>query len=94
MNKEGKGNKEAMKTSCSFCGNKNIKESKTQYIYKHDERFLVVNNVPCEVCEFCGEKYFKAEVLRKIEKEFNDIHSARKKAKREVVMPVEEFVEI
>jgi len=83
-----------MKKLCSFCGNKNFKEKTVQYIYKHDDRFLVVNNVPCEECEFCGEQYFKAEVLKKIEKEFDEIHSARKKAKKQIKLPVEEFVEI
>ncbi len=83
-----------MKKSCSFCGNKNFKEKLVQYIYKHDDRFLVVNNVPCEECEFCGEQYFKAEVLKKIEKDFREIQSSNKKAKKEIRLPVEEFVEI
>ena len=54
-----------MNKSCNFCRNKNFKEKHVQYIYKHDDRFLVVNNVPCEECEYCGEQYFKAEVLKK-----------------------------
>ena len=53
-----------------------------------------MNNVPCEECEYCGEQYFKADTLRKIEKEFNDIYSAGKQIKREIHVPVEEFVEI
>jgi len=65
-----------------------------QYIYKDNDRFLVVNNVPCEECEYCGEQYFKAEVLKKIEKDFDEIYRSGKKAKREVRVPVEEFVEI
>lgn len=77
---------------CSFCGNKNFKEKHTQYIYKHDDKFLVVNNVPCEECEFCGEQYFKAEVMKKIEKDFEDIYLSGKKASREVKVPIEEFV--
>ena len=55
---------------CNFCGNRNFKEKNVQYIYKHDDQFLVVNNVPCEECEFCGEQYFKADVLKRIEKSF------------------------
>ncbi len=31
---------------CNFCGNKNFREKHVQYIYKHNDRFLVVNNVP------------------------------------------------
>ncbi len=63
-------------------------------MYRHDDRFLLVNNVPCEECEYCGEQYFKAEVLKKIEKSFEEIILSRKKAKREIKVPVEEFAEI
>ena len=83
-----------MSKKCSFCGNKNFRERHVQYIYRHDHQFLVVDNVPCEECEYCGEQYFKAEVLKKIEKDFNAIYSSGKKAKRELKVPVEEFVEI
>ncbi|MFQ5962900.1 MAG: type II toxin-antitoxin system MqsA family antitoxin [Candidatus Scalinduaceae bacterium] len=82
-----------MNKTCSFCGNKNSKEKRVQYIYKHNDQFLVVNNVPCEECEYCGEQYFKAEVLKKIEKNFRDIYFSDKKAKKELRLPVEEFVE-
>ena len=83
-----------MNKICSFCGNKNFRERYVQYIYKYDDQFLVVNNVPCEECEYCGEQYFKAEVLKKIEKDFRDIYFSAKKAKKEVKVPVEEFAEI
>ena len=83
-----------MSKKCSFCGNKNFKGKKVQYIYKHNDKFLVVNNVPCAECEYCGEQYFKAEVLKIIEKDFNAIYSSGKKAKRELKVSVEEFVEI
>lgn len=83
-----------MKKTCSFCGNKNFMKKHVQYIYRHDEQFLVVNNVPCEECEYCGEQYFEAEVLKRIEKNFRDIYLSGKRAKKEVTVPVEEFVEI
>ena len=79
---------------CNFCGNKNFREKHVQYIYKHDNQFLVVDNVPCEECEYCGEQYLKAEVLKKIEENFGAIYFSGKKAKKEVTVPVEEFAEI
>ena len=79
---------------CNFCGNKNFRERHVQYIYKHNDQFLVVNNVPCEECEYCGEQYFKAEALKKIEEDFNAIYQSGKKAKKEVKVPVEEYIEI
>lgn len=83
-----------MKKKCSFCGNSAFKEKCVQYIYKHNDKFLVVNNVPCEECAYCGEQYFKAEVLKRIEKDFDAIYSSHKKAQKEIKLPVEEFVEI
>ena len=79
---------------CHFCGNKNFKYTSTQYIYRHDDKFLIVNHVPCEQCEYCGEQYFQAPVLKKIENEFNAIHSHGKKAKTEVPVPMEHFGEL
>ena len=79
---------------CHFCGNKHFKKSKTQYTYKHDNKFIIIDDVPCEQCEYCGEKYFEATVLKKIETEFNAIHSKSKKAEREIIVPVESYSEI
>lgn len=79
---------------CSFCGNKNFREKSVQYIYRHDDQLLVVNSVPCEECEYCGEQYYRAEVLKKIEKDFQDIYLSHKKPEREVKVPVEEFMGI
>ena len=83
-----------MKKTCNFCGNKNFREKRVQYVYKHDGQFLIVNNVPCEECEYCGEQYFKAEALKKIEKDFMDIYFSKKKTRRKINVPVEEFLEI
>lgn len=83
-----------MKKKCNFCGNCNFTLKQVQYIYRHDGKFLVINNVPAEVCEYCGEQYFKAEDLKKIEDEFRDIYNSGKKTKQQVQVPVEEFMEL
>lgn len=83
-----------MKKVCNFCGNKNFQEKKVQYIYKHEDKMLIINNVPCEECGFCGEQYFKAAVLKKIEKEFKEIHLSGKKVKEKIVVPLEDFLEV
>lgn len=83
-----------MNKICSFCGNKNFNKKAVQYIYRNNEQFLVVNNVPCEECEYCGEQYFKGMDLERIETDFKAIYSTGKKVKKEVTVPVEEFAEI
>jgi YgiT-type zinc finger domain-containing protein len=80
------------KKACSFCGSRNFRETRTQYIYRHDGKLLIVEDVPCEQCEYCGEQYFKAEVLKKIEQDFLDVYAHRRKARSEVTVPVEQFV--
>lgn len=79
---------------CHFCGNKNFKNTQVQYTYKQHDNFLVVNDVPCEQCEFCGEQYFKGSVSKQIEKEFISIYSYGKKVKKELIIPVEQYSEI
>ena len=83
-----------MRKCCNFCGNKNFKNHNVQYIYKHNDKFMVVNNVPAEECEYCGEQYFQAEVLKTIEKDFEQIQLSEKKVTSEITVPVEEFSEI
>ncbi|MBF0316948.1 MAG: YgiT-type zinc finger protein [Nitrospirae bacterium] len=78
---------------CNFCGDNSFIEKRVQYIYKHDDRFLIVNSVPCQECGFCGEQYFEAAVLKKIEKDFHDIYFHGRAVEQEIKVPVEEFVE-
>jgi YgiT-type zinc finger domain-containing protein len=80
-----------MSKKCSFCGNQEIVHKSVHYIYRQDEKFLIVNDVPCEECSFCGEQYFAANVLKKIENEFNEIHFAGKKASKMLKVPVENY---
>jgi len=76
--------------SCSFCGNKNIKDTLVEYTYKHDGKYMIFKNVPALQCEFCGEKYFEAKVLKQIEKEFIAIQNG-KKVSKEISVAVEDF---
>ena len=55
---------------------------------------LFINNVPAEVCNFCDEAYFSADVLKKIENEFVQISSHQKSATSFINVPVEEFAEL
>ena len=48
-----------MNSNCHFCGNKNFKNNQVQYIYQLNNQFLIMDGVPCEQCEFCGEQYFE-----------------------------------
>ena len=83
-----------MSRVCHFCGNKNFKDAFVQHIYKREDKFLIVNDVPCVKCEYCGEQYFKADVLKKVEKEFNEIYTGGKEIKTQINVPLEQFAEL
>jgi YgiT-type zinc finger domain-containing protein len=80
-----------MTKKCNFCGNKNFEEKLVEYIYRKENKLLLVKNVPAEVCEYCGEQYFKAGILKKIETDFNEIHYSGKKANGLLKVPVEDY---
>ena len=82
-----------MKDKCSFCGNEEVVAKKVQYIYRHDGKFLVVDDVPCEECTYCHERYFEGAVLEQIEDEFEALHSGAKTARSEVSVPIEKYTE-
>jgi len=79
---------------CSFCGNKNFNKIITQYTYRRDNDFMLINDVPCECCEYCGEQYFASATLKAIEKEFNAIYLQGKKPKTYISIPVESYAEL
>jgi len=83
-----------MEKKCSFCGNRNFTHKMVQYIHKSGERFMVVNDVPCEECDYCGEQYFKAGDLKKIETSFEKLRRSKKKTLKEIRVPVGQFAEI
>ena len=76
---------------CNFCGNSNFNEKRVQYVFRKEEKMLLVNNAPAEVCGYCGEQYFKAAILKKIENDFKAFHFSGRKAVKVLKVPVEEF---
>lgn len=79
---------------CNFCGNKNFRNTQARYIYRHDDKYLIVENVPCEECEYCGEQYFAARSLKAIEADFFSIHNSGKPPRKRIEVPVEEFLDL
>lgn len=45
---------------CVFCGGK-VENKTVNFVYEND-KYLVVENVPAEVCTKCGEKTYSPEV--------------------------------
>jgi YgiT-type zinc finger domain-containing protein len=72
---------------CYFCGGK-VSERKITVDYRWGEDLVaIIKNVPAGVCEVCGEQYFKARIVKAMERE------ARSKSKPRMsqTVPVREL---
>jgi len=52
---------------CSLCGGRVHERLVTKVCWWGDKLVAVVENVPAGVCDQCGERYYKAHVLKEIE---------------------------
>jgi len=75
--------------TCAICGGKLKEERVKAELWVKDE-LIVIEDIPARVCEACGEKYFSAEVSKKID----ELISARPKAKKRLEVPVFTFGEV
>ena len=76
---------------CHICGNVDFEKRLVEYIYRRGGEYLVVQNVPCEVCLHCGERYYEGEVLLSIERRFKAIHERHAKPQSQRLIPVEVY---
>jgi YgiT-type zinc finger domain-containing protein len=52
---------------CNLCDSKKAKIRYISRSYGNDEELFVIENIPLISCPDCGESYFTAETMRKIE---------------------------
>jgi len=71
---------------CTYCDGEVI-EKKIDYDYRRSNQLMVVSNVPAGVCRQCGEKYFKPEVLKKMDEVYHDIFDRNQKPERTLTVP-------
>ncbi|CAN2041241.1 YgiT-type zinc finger domain-containing protein [Candidatus Magnetomoraceae bacterium gMMP-15] len=50
---------------CVLCGGK-IEKKKVTFIYDYDENYIVIKNVPAEICELCGERTYSPETTDRL----------------------------
>lgn len=53
---------------CHFCGGEVLERRVTVDYRWGDSLLVVIRNVPAGVCQVCGEQYFKADVVKEMEK--------------------------
>ncbi len=69
---------------CEFCGGTTIQRRvrKQHWLQKH---LYLLEDVPAEVCRECGERYFHAQVLDKIDRILMKDHQIKTHIQVEVV---------
>ena len=72
---------------CYFCGGK-VREKRVTADYRWGEDLITVfRNVPSGVCQVCGEQYYKAEIVKEMERSAK----SKRKAKEFIRIPVREL---
>ena len=71
---------------CTFCG-REVVEQIIDYDYRRQKHLLVVTNVPAGVCRQCGEKYFKPDILKKMDSAYHGIFERHEAPQRTLTVP-------
>jgi YgiT-type zinc finger domain-containing protein len=72
---------------CHFCGGR-VTEQRVVVDYRWGENLLaIIEDVPAGVCHTCGERYFKAEVVKAME----ETAQSRSRARRTIEVPVRQL---
>ena len=69
---------------CEFCGGKTTKKKVKKQHWYH-KKLYIIENVEAEVCKECGEKYFHADTLDKIDMLISKKHPVKKVLSVEVI---------
>ena len=73
--------------ACHFCGGA-VSEKKITVDYRWGEKLVtVMKKVPAGVCEVCGEQYFKASVVKAMER----LARSKKRPDEMLKVPVREL---
>lgn len=70
--------------TCDFCQGK-TKNRRVRKNHYFKRRLYVIENVPAEVCQSCGERFFHAETLDEIDRFLEGDHPVKETLQVEVV---------
>lgn len=72
---------------CFFCkGKTEIKNVDVDF--RWGDKLFVVEKVPIEICTQCGERYYSAEVSKKLDELVKKQNSGQKKPRKTLEVPV------
>jgi YgiT-type zinc finger domain-containing protein len=53
---------------CYFCNKGILEDKKVTVDFRWGKKLVVIEEVPAKVCSECGERYYSADVSRRMEK--------------------------
>lgn len=71
---------------CTYCGG-NVAEQIIDYDYRRAKHLMVISNVSAGVCLQCGEKYFKPEILKRMDYLYHGIFERHEKPQSMLTVP-------
>ena len=75
---------------CSFYRGE-VEEKRIEYDYRRCSHLLVINDVPTGVCRQCGEKYFKAQTLKRLDHVFHNVFDRHQEPDHVLEIPAVSF---
>ena len=75
---------------CSFCGGRVTEKLVQKICWWGDKLIAIIDNVPAGACEQCGERYYKAVVLKAIE----NLLRKKRKFKVRIQIPLADFAKV
>jgi YgiT-type zinc finger domain-containing protein len=75
---------------CTFCGGP-VEAKRIDYDYRRQGHLLIITNVPAGVCLQCGEKYFRPDVLKRMDESYHDIFDRHGQPERLLEVPAVSF---
>jgi len=72
---------------CPFCAHPHFEEERTDYLYSHAGKYLLVPNTPVLVCANCGMIFYDGAVLEEIERRFFAVQSHAEAPDRIIQLP-------
>ena len=80
-----------MMKKCYFCKG-TVKAERITHIHRWGEQVVILEDVPADVCQQCGEVYFAPAILKVMDRLVEN--RQREKPKREFLVPVYSFSEL
>ena len=76
---------------CYFCKGA-VKPERITHVHRWKERVIILEDVPADVCQQCGELYFAPDVLKAMDQMAE--YGQQDKPKKQVVVPVYSLSEL